>query len=172
MLLNVYVSRDQLVTMPPSGLIESAITRRRQKALEMTGFIDRFHLMHLTSRKPAGSEPRRGNVGISQRCIRCARKRFTDYLTTKNAEIAKTKTFCALEPQGMRRKVCMSRERRVVTRGKPLARAGDPFGEAEGPRGPSEWARASQIGVNSRQSCCFSRKDFNRCTSLLGFPTA
>ncbi|MGA3143953.1 MAG: hypothetical protein ABSF10_13170 [Verrucomicrobiota bacterium] len=89
MLLNVYVSRDQLVTMPPSGLIESAITRRRQKALEMTGFIDRFHLMPLTSRKPAESEPRRGNVGISQRCIRCARKRFTDYLTTKNAEIAK-----------------------------------------------------------------------------------
>jgi hypothetical protein len=26
MLLNVYVSRDQLVTMPPSGLIEGAIT--------------------------------------------------------------------------------------------------------------------------------------------------
>jgi len=83
MLLNVYVSRDQPVTLPPSGLIESAITRRRQKALEMTGLIviDRFQLMHLTGRKPAGSEPRRGNVGISQRCPRCARKRFTDYLT-------------------------------------------------------------------------------------------
>ena len=99
MLLNVYVSRDQPVTMPPSGLIESAITRRRQKALEMTGFIDRFHLMHLTSRKPAGSEPRRGNVGISQRCLRCARKRFTDCLTTKPRS-QRQKPFAHLRRRG------------------------------------------------------------------------
>jgi len=132
MLLNVYVSRDQPVTMPPSGLIESAITRRRQKALEMTGFIDRFHLMHLTSRKPAGSEPRRGQrwhfSTVPPVCPEAVYRLFNH-----KAEIAKTKTFCALEAQGMWRKVCMSRERRVVTRGKPLARAGDPFGETEGP---------------------------------------